>query len=79
MQYPSCQWLRHMQSSMVSGALTTIAREFYEQRNEYIQRLKGMDVFPLSIANQGRTYRRRANMINILGQNIFCHIMHLKK
>ncbi len=64
-QYPDCTWLYNMQSSMVAGVLTTVAREFYAERKEYIKRLKDMKVFPLKIADQGKTYKRRARIINI--------------
>ncbi len=77
-QYPQCSWLRRMQSSMVSGVLTTAAREFYSEREEYINRLRELNVFPLMIADQGRTYVRRACVINMLGPRAFCLIMHLR-
>lgn len=78
-QYPECTWLYNMQSSMVAGVLTTIAREFYSERKEYIKRLRDMNVFPLRLADQGRTYVRRARLINLLGPRVFCAIMHLRK
>ena len=76
--YSSCQWLRNMQSDMACGVLTTVAREFYVQRKEYIEHLRNLDVFPLVTINLGTTYIRRAYMINILGPRIYCAIMHLK-
>ena len=78
-QYPNCPWLRNMQSSLVAGVLTTIARELYGERKKYISRLREMNVFPLAIANQGKTYVRRAQVINIIGLNAYCAIMHLRK
>lgn len=78
-QNPQCKWLKNMQSSMAEGVITTVAREFYAERNEYIKRLKGMSVFPFSIDNQGRTYERRARIINFLGPRIFCAIMHFRE
>lgn len=77
-QYPQCRWLKNMQSSMTEGVLTTIMREFYNERKGYIKQLKEMNVFPLSIADQGRTYKRRATIINLLGANIYCILMHNK-
>lgn len=76
--HPLCTWLKNMQSNMVAGVLTAVAREFYAERLEYINRIKKLDVFPLSIANQGQTYTRRANLINMLGPNIFCILMHFR-
>lgn len=75
-QTPSCYWLKNMQSSMVVGVLTTVARELYQDRKDYIMWLKKLNVFPLSIANQGKTYSRRAKIINIVGYSIYCMIMH---
>lgn len=63
--YPNCKWLYNMQSNMAAGVLTTIAREFYTERKDYIKRLKDMNVFPLSITDQGKTFRRRARLINL--------------
>lgn len=78
-QYSDCIWLRNMQSSIVAGVLTTIAREFYKERNAYITRLRGLDVFPLAITNQGRTYVLRAKIINLFGPQKYCAIMRLRK
>lgn len=78
-QNPQCKWLKNMQSSMAEGVITTVAREFYAERNEYIKRLKGISVFPFSIDNQGSTFARRAHLINILGLHMYCAITHLRK
>lgn len=78
-QYPNCPWLRNMQSSLVAGVLATIAREFYREREDYISRLHEINVFPLAIANQGKTYVRRARIINLLGAYVFCTIMNKLK
>lgn len=74
--HPSCSWLKNMQSNMVVGVLTTVAQSFYSERNKYIDRLKNLNVFPLSIADQGKTYKRRAILVNILGAEIYSKIMH---
>ncbi len=78
-QYPDCQWLRNMRSRMVAGILTDVALNFYSQRNEYIERMREFNVFPLTIANQGKTYSRRARMINLFGPRIYCALMHMRK
>ena len=77
-QHPSCTWLKNMQSNIVAGVLTTVAQSFYPEREDYISQLKALNVFPLSIADQGRTYRCRAMLANILGPKIYCDIMHLR-
>lgn len=76
-QYPQCRWLKNMQSSMTEGVLTTIMREFYNERKGYIKQLKEMNVSPLSIADQGKTYKRRAMLINLLGAELYCIVMHI--
>lgn len=77
-KYPQCRWLRNMQSSMVAGVLTVVAREFYDERKEYISRMRNKNVFPISVADQGTTYARRARIINLFGPNIYCVLMHLR-
>ena len=78
-QNPECLWLRNMQSSMAAGVLTTIARNFYEERKDYIKRLRDMNVFPLRISDQGKTYGRRAMLINLFGEEFFCWILQAKR
>lgn len=77
-QYPTCIWLKNMQSNMAVGVLTTVAQEFYNERKEYISRLKAFKVFPLSVADQGMTYVRRAKILNMFGPRIYCLFMHMK-
>lgn len=77
--YPNCQWIRNMQSSMAVGMLATVARNFYPERYSYMQRLKEANVVPLTIADQGKTYMRRATLCNLLGLNMFCVLMHYLK
>ncbi len=77
-QYPKCVWLRNMQSNMGVGVLTSISQYFYSECNEYIERIAKLDVFPLSIANQGKTFERRAKIINLFGPKLYCFIMHLR-
>lgn len=76
-KHPSCQWLRRMISSMAVGVLTRVAMSFYDERKEYICRLCEMKVFPLVIADQGRTFVKRAYLINLIGPILYCKIMHL--
>ena len=76
-QYPSCHWLKNMQSNMVSGVLTTVAQSFYQERKEYISRLEALNVFPLSLADQGKSYIRKARLIN-LSPRLAVELLHLK-
>ncbi len=63
--HPLCTWLKNMQSNMAAGVLTTVAQSFYQERKEYISRLKALNVFPLSLADQGKSYVRKARLINL--------------
>ncbi len=74
-KHPSCQWLRRMISSMAVGVLTHVAMSFYDERKEYICRLQELNVFPMVIDDQGKTYARRAWIINLLGARIYCWVM----
>ena len=74
-KHPSCQWLRRMISSMAVGVLTRVAMSFYDERKEYIRCLQELNVFPLVIADQGKTYARRAWIINLLGARVYCWLM----
>ena len=76
--YPNCTWLRNMQSSMAVGVLTAVARTFYGERKGYIERMHDMKVFPLTIANQGKTFSRRAKLINLFGPDLFCRIIRIR-
>ena len=76
-QRPSCYWLKNMQSNMAAGVLTTVVQSFYQERKEYISRLKTLNVFPLSLANQGKSYDRKARLIN-LSPRLAVELLHLK-
>ena len=76
-QYPSCHWLKNMQSNMAVGILTTVAQEFYAERMAYIGRLQALNVFPLSLADQGKSYIRKARLIN-LSPRLTIELLHLK-
>lgn len=78
-QNPECAWLYNMQSNMVAGALTAIARDFFAEKKEYIKRLKDIRVFPLKIADQGRTYKSRAELINAFGPQTYCVLIKIKE
>lgn len=78
-RYPDCNWLLRMRSNMVAGTLMTVAQEFFLERKVYIKRLLKLRVFPLVITDQNMTYVRRAKLINIMGPNIYCVLMYLRK
>lgn len=76
-QYPNCYWLRNMQSRLVVAVVANVAQYFYSERKEYIKRLRQFQMFPLSIANQGKTYVRKARMINF-SPRLTIFLLHLK-
>lgn len=75
--HPSCEWLRNMRSSMTQSVLDNVAHYFYSNSKAYILRLKAMGVFPLTIANQGYTYKRKARLINI-SPNMYICLLRIK-
>lgn len=77
-QHPNCKWLQNMRSSMAEAAITTIARELYSERKNYLQQLRELQVLPLVVDNQGLTYKHRAKLINMVGPYVYCMIMHYK-
>ncbi|MBQ0075529.1 MAG: glycosyltransferase [Bacteroidales bacterium] len=77
-KYPQCQWLCRMRSVMVSNILTMSARNLYESYMLYLNQLESKKIFPLVIVDQGRTYARRARLIN-LSPRLFGLLMHLRK
>lgn len=76
-QYPSCQWLRNMQSTMVVSVISEVAQYLYSDRNNYLNRLKSIKVFPLSLANTSKTYLRKARLIN-LSPRLATSLLHFK-
>jgi glycosyltransferase involved in cell wall biosynthesis len=74
-KYPKSKWLSRMLSCNAVGVLTHVAMSFYDERKEYIRRLQELNVFPLVIADQGKTYSRRAWIINLLGARVYCWVM----
>ena len=76
-QYSKCSWLPNMRSSMVVSVLASVAKYLYSERNMYIKRLYFLGVYPLSIANQGKTYLRKAQLINI-SPSLAIELLHFK-
>jgi glycosyltransferase involved in cell wall biosynthesis len=74
-KYPKSKWLLRMICCNAVGVLTLVAMSFYDERKEYIRRLQELNVFPLVIADQGKTYARRARIINLLGARLYCWVM----
>lgn len=71
---PSCLWLRNMRSLLVEGAITTVAKHFYNERKSYLTLLRACHVFPLSLRGQSKTYLRRAILINV-SPRLYCWLI----
>ena len=76
--HPDCLWLCRMSSMMASNVLTEVAISLYPEKSNYIQRLRNLGMVPLDIADQGKTYTRRAKIINTFGMHAYCWLMHIK-
>ena len=76
-QYPRCGWLYVMQSTMVVSVIAKVAQYLYSDRNNYLNRLTSMAVFPLSLENNSKTYLHKACMIN-LSPRLVIFLLHLK-
>ena len=74
-QHPRCMWLLAMRSTLVQGVLSSVAECLFAERRTIIAKLKQNKVFPLYISNQGKTYKRRAMLIN-LSPLLFCSMIH---
>lgn len=74
-KHPTCQWLRNMRSRIAEGAITTVAKNYYDECQSYLTQLRARHVFPLSLRQQTKTYLRRAVLINV-SPKLYCWVMH---
>lgn len=74
-KHPTCLWLRNMRSRLTEGAISTVAKHFYDERKSYLKQLRACHTFPLSLRQQTKTYLRRAMLINI-NPKLYCWVMH---
>lgn len=74
-KHPTCLWLRNMRSRLAEGAISTVAKHFYDERKSYLKQLRACHTFPLSLRQQTKTYLRRAMLINV-SPKLYCWVMH---
>lgn len=74
-KHPTCLWLRNMRSRLTEGAISTVAKHFYDERKSYLKQLRACHTFPLSLRQQTKTYLRRAMLINV-SPKLYCWVMH---
>ena len=72
------RWYEGTIAGTVISLLGTLAVDFFDARGEYIKRLKGLGVFPLSDYHLNKGGMRRRNMIN-LSPGLYCLLLRLKK
>ncbi len=70
-KHPQCQWLRNMRSSLAEGVLTTVAKQFYNEKECYLAQLRTRKVFPLTMHRESKTYLKRAMLINV-SPRLYC-------
>ncbi|MBR4560852.1 MAG: glycosyltransferase [Bacteroidales bacterium] len=63
-KYSGCHWLKEMRSSMALAILHTVAKYLYPQRKTYINQLKVLRVFPISLKNKSVSFSCKINLCN---------------
>lgn len=64
-QQPSCSWLQRMRSLMAVAVLNNVSLDFVHDCTSYIRHLRRIGGLPLTIANQGTTFVKRARLIQL--------------
>lgn len=72
------RWYEGMIAGTVISLLGAVAGDLYDEREKYIKKLKGLDVFPLSDYHLNRGGMRRRKLIN-LSIDLYCLLIKLKK
>lgn len=78
-QYPHIRWLRCSQGLFTLAVLTSVAKDFYTERNDYITRLTNLGVFPLAKIKMSSKIFRRIMEINLLSPQIYCSLINLRE
>lgn len=72
------RWYEGMIAETVISLLGAIVTDFYDERKMYIQKLKGLHVFPLSDYHLNKGGLRKRKLIN-LSPELYCRLIRLKK
>ena len=83
LQRTSCQakdrrWFEGMTASLVTGIISGVATYFYNERNEWLQQLAELSVYPISYYHLTKAATRKARLIN-LSPRLFCWVLHLMR
>lgn len=71
------RWYKGMISATVVSILGYIADNFYNEKSAYLNRIKGLQIFPLSAYHLSNRLSRKVWMINI-SPMLFCWLLHVK-
>ena len=70
-------WFEGMIANTVISILTSVALNFYGERQRYISELKNLKVFPIANHHLTPAAQRKRKIIN-LSPNLFCIMVHIK-
>lgn len=71
------EWYRSIQAYAVISYLYEVSSFFYNQRSAYLQKLKSLPIFPLSLAKATYKTRRKLRLIN-LSPRLYLFLLHTK-
>lgn len=61
----NCHWFDIMISSLMIGIVNSIASNFYDERNNYIQQIRNIGVLPLTTFHIPKKAKRKVRLINL--------------
>lgn len=71
---PDKRWYEGMIAHTVLSIIGLVAIQYYDERNAYISRLKGMDVFPLSLNRSSLRNKIKLMMISVF-PSLYCRLI----
>jgi len=76
-EWGDTEWYRGMISALVVSVIGILSEELYSNRKQYLEKIKGLDVFPLSMKRLNKKTRRKAVLINI-SPALAVLVLHIK-
>ena len=74
-EYSNCIWLQKMRSDLSIAVLDSLAKYLYTHRDEYIRRLRNLNVFPLVAPYGEMSLKCKVNLYNLSPQ-MMIGLMH---
>lgn len=71
------RWYEGMISATVISIMGCIVADFYKEKCDYLKRLKGLDIYPLSYYNASKSAVRKIKFINF-SPWLFCWVLKVK-